>query len=104
MTIQPLFSALSFPQHMDCFHFWKGGSLNKLILYVVLAWLGFWIAISSAVAWLEFCRGRSSIRHGHLGSLIVLVPGIGWAASKSPLNRKKENSSPAWEEFFRFNF
>ena len=24
------------------FHFWKGGSLNKLIFYVVLAWLGFW--------------------------------------------------------------
>ena len=25
------------------FHFWKGGSLNKLFYYVMLAWLGFWL-------------------------------------------------------------
>ena len=24
------------------FHFWKGGSLNRLFLYVLLSWLGFW--------------------------------------------------------------
>jgi hypothetical protein len=25
------------------FHFWKGGGLNKLFLYVLLSWVGFWI-------------------------------------------------------------
>ncbi len=24
------------------FHFWKGGSLKRLFLYILLAWLGFW--------------------------------------------------------------
>ena len=25
------------------FHFWRGGGLGRLILYIVLAWIGFWI-------------------------------------------------------------
>ncbi|HTX91755.1 MAG TPA: hypothetical protein VMC09_11140 [Anaerolineales bacterium] len=24
------------------FHFWKGGPINRLILFILLAWLGFW--------------------------------------------------------------
>lgn len=24
------------------FHFWRGGSLGRLILYLILAWIGFW--------------------------------------------------------------
>ncbi len=25
------------------FHFWKDGSLKRLLLYIILAWSGFWI-------------------------------------------------------------
>ena len=25
------------------FHFWRGGSLGRLLLYLVLGWVGFWI-------------------------------------------------------------
>jgi hypothetical protein len=25
------------------FHVWRGGGINRLILYLILGWLGFWI-------------------------------------------------------------
>ena len=25
------------------FHLWRGGGLGRLILYIILAWIGFWI-------------------------------------------------------------
>ena len=25
------------------FHFWRGGSLKRLLLYLVLSWFGFWL-------------------------------------------------------------
>ncbi len=34
MIVSSLYGAL--------FHFWRGGSLGKLLLYLVLGWAGFW--------------------------------------------------------------
>ena len=38
-----IFGILLSSAYGTAFHFWKGGSLKRLLLYVILAWLGFWI-------------------------------------------------------------
>jgi uncharacterized membrane protein YeaQ/YmgE (transglycosylase-associated protein family) len=25
------------------FHFWRGGSLSRLVFYIILSWIGFWL-------------------------------------------------------------
>ncbi len=59
------------------FHFWKGGSLNKLLLYVVLAWLGFWIGhiLGGLVGWSFASVGPINTGMATLGSLVFLVAG-----------------------------
>jgi len=37
-----IFGILLSSAYGTAFHFWKGGSLKRLLLYVVLAWVGFW--------------------------------------------------------------
>jgi hypothetical protein len=34
MIVSSLYGAL--------FHFWRGGGLGKLLIYLVLSWIGFW--------------------------------------------------------------
>jgi hypothetical protein len=59
------------------FHFWKGGSLNKLILYIVLAWLGFWIGhiLGGLIGWSFASVGPINTGMATLGSLAFLVTG-----------------------------
>lgn len=47
------------------FHLWRGGGIGRLILYLILGWVGFWIGngIASLARW-EF---------GRVGPLNVLV-------------------------------
>lgn len=35
------------------FHLWKGGGLGRLILYLILGWVGFWIGhvLGNALGW-----------------------------------------------------
>ncbi len=43
MTIPAIiFGVVLSTAYGTAFHFWKGGSLKKLALYVLLAWIGFW--------------------------------------------------------------
>jgi hypothetical protein len=37
-----IFGILLSSAYGTAFHFWKGGSLKRLLLYVLLAWIGFW--------------------------------------------------------------
>jgi hypothetical protein len=43
MTIPALLFGLLVSTLMGAaFHLWKGGSLGRLLLYLILAWIGFW--------------------------------------------------------------
>jgi len=59
------------------FHFWKGGSVNKLFYYVLLAWLGFWIGhfVGGLIGWSFAAIGPLNTGMATLGSLAVLVAG-----------------------------
>jgi hypothetical protein len=59
------------------FHFWKGGSVNKLFYYVILAWLGFWIGhfVGGLIGWSFAAIGPLNTGMATLGSLAVLVAG-----------------------------
>ena len=51
------------------FHFWKGGGLNKLVLFVLLAWLGFWAGhfAGNALDWTFASVGPLNTGMGTLG-------------------------------------
>ncbi len=43
------------------FHVWKGGSLGRLLLYLILAWIGFWAG--------HILGGRLGFTFGSIGPL-----------------------------------
>jgi len=59
------------------FHFWKGGSLNKLFYYVILAWLGFWAGhfLGGKVGWSFASVGSINVGMATLASVLVLLAG-----------------------------
>ncbi|MCX6035168.1 MAG: hypothetical protein NTV38_09360 [Chloroflexi bacterium] len=59
------------------FHFWKGGSLTRLFLYVMLSWLGFWIGhfIGGALGWSFAAAGPINAGMATLGSAVFLFVG-----------------------------
>ena len=59
------------------FHFWKGGSLKKLFLYVLLAWLGFWIGhfVGGKIGWSFAAVGQINTGMATLGSALFLFVG-----------------------------
>ena len=59
------------------FHFWKGGGWQKLALFMLLAWLGFWVGhfIGAALHWSFAAIGPINAGMGTLGSAIFLFVG-----------------------------
>ena len=59
------------------FHFLKGGSLNKLLFFIILAWAGFWIGhfAGAAIGWSFAPVGQLDAGMGSIGSLVVLFAG-----------------------------
>jgi hypothetical protein len=59
------------------FHFLRGGSLNRLFLFVVLSWLGFWIGhfVGGALGWNFAAAGQINAGMATLGSAVFLVVG-----------------------------
>ena len=59
------------------FHFWKGGSLYRLFLYIILSWLGFWIGhfVGGALAWSFAAIGSINAGMATLGSAFFLFIG-----------------------------
>ncbi len=59
------------------FHFWKGGRLNKLLLYIILAWLGFWIGhiVGGLIGWSFAAVGPINAGLATVGSTIFLFVG-----------------------------
>jgi hypothetical protein len=59
------------------FHFWKNGSLNRLFLYVLLSWLGFWAGhiVGGALGWSFAAIGPINAGMATLGSALFLFVG-----------------------------
>lgn len=60
------------------FHLWRGGSVVRLGLYLVFAWIGFWGGhwLGSLIGW-EFIKvGQLNLGTATIGSIIVL--GVGY--------------------------
>jgi hypothetical protein len=56
-----LFGFLISTLYGSAFHFWRGGGLGRLALYILLAWAGFWAG--------QFLAGRMGWTFGSLGPL-----------------------------------
>ena len=59
------------------FHLWRGGSGTSLLLYLVLAWVGFWGGhwIAGQLGWNIFVIGPLNLAFAILGSWLVLSLG-----------------------------
>ena len=78
MTLPALvFGILLSTVYGTAFHFWKGGSLNRLLLYVILAWVGFWGGHIGAglLGWHFATIGPLNAGLATVGSLIFLLAG-----------------------------
>jgi hypothetical protein len=60
------------------FHLWRGGGLGRLILYLILAWVGFWLGhlIGNALGWTFVSLGPLRLGTATLGAAITL--GVGY--------------------------
>ncbi|MCX6038519.1 MAG: hypothetical protein NTW99_11645 [Chloroflexi bacterium] len=71
------------------FHFWKGGSLYRLFLYVILSWLGFWTGhiVGGALGWSFAAAGPINAGMATLGSAVFLFVGE-WLSRVEITNKK----------------
>jgi len=72
-----LFGILLSTAYGTAFHFWKGGSLGRLVLYVLFAWIGFWAGqiAGSLLGWHFASIGPINTGLATLGSAAVLFLG-----------------------------
>lgn len=59
------------------FHFYKGGSWGKLILFILLAWVGFWLGhvLGGLLGWTFAAIGPLNAGMGTLFSALFLFVG-----------------------------
>jgi hypothetical protein len=72
-----IFGILLSSAYGTAFHFWKGGSLKRLLLYVVLAWVGFWAGhvLGTVLKWTFAAVGPINAGMATLVSAIFLFVG-----------------------------
>ena len=60
------------------FHFWRGGGAGRLLLYMMLSWIGFWLGhgVFSIQGWQVVQVGTLHVGGGTLGSAILLLVGL----------------------------
>jgi len=60
------------------FHLWRGDGLGRLILYIILAWIGFWLGhlVGNALGWTFFSLGPLRLGTATIGAAITL--GVGY--------------------------
>jgi hypothetical protein len=70
------------------FHFFKDGSLNRLFLYIILSWLGFWSGhfVGGALGWSFAAAGPLNAGMATLGSVVFLFVGE-WLSRVEITNR-----------------
>ena len=59
------------------FHVWRGGSIGRLILYLILGWLGFWIGhlVGNLLGWEFGSIGQLRLGTATLTALLFLSVG-----------------------------
>jgi uncharacterized membrane protein YeaQ/YmgE (transglycosylase-associated protein family) len=59
------------------FHLWRGGNAGRLLLYLILAWIGFWVGqfIGNLLNISIDTLGQLHIVAATLGSLVLLFIG-----------------------------
>jgi hypothetical protein len=59
------------------FHIWRGGSLGRLFLYILISWAGFWSGhfLSAWQHWTLATLGPLNFGAASMGSLIFLLLG-----------------------------
>jgi uncharacterized membrane protein YeaQ/YmgE (transglycosylase-associated protein family) len=59
------------------FHFWRGGDKKRLILYILLAWVGFWLGqmLGTKLGWSFAEVGPLNLGMATLGAVIFLAAG-----------------------------
>jgi len=69
------------------FHFWKGGGLGRLLLYIILSWAGFLLGhlVGSGVSLVFIDVGPLHLGWASLGSFAVL--GVGYWLSLIQVQR-----------------
>jgi hypothetical protein len=74
------------------FHFWRGGELRWLLLYLLLSWIGFWAGhLLALVLKVNFLKlGPINLGFALIGSLLFLFGGY-WL-SMAGLQPGKKNS------------
>jgi len=75
MTIPGLFNGLVISTlYGAAFHLWRGGSFWRLVLYIILAWIGFWAGhfLGNHWGWAFFSLGSLRLGAATLGSIITL--------------------------------
>ena len=72
-----LFGVVLSTAYGTAFHFWKGGSLKRLFLYIILAWLGFWGGhfAGGKLGWSFASVGPINTGSATLGSAVFLFVG-----------------------------
>jgi hypothetical protein len=70
------------------FHLWRGGGLGRLLLYILLGWVGFWIgqAVANQMEWTFASVGPLRLGAATLFSLLFL--GLGYWLSLVEVERK----------------
>ena len=84
-----LFGIVLSTAYGTAFHFWKGGSLKKLFLYILLAWIGFWCGqvVASKLDWTFAAVGPIYTGLATLGSALFLF--VGEWLSRVEVTRKE---------------
>ena len=59
------------------FHLWKNGGLGRLVLYVILSWIGFWVGqiLAQTFGWSFGGVGPLQVGFATLGSVLLLLIG-----------------------------
>ena len=67
------------------FHLWRGGGAGRLLLFLVVSWVGFWGGqfIADALGWDFDNLGAIHIITASAGSLVLLLLG-NWLSHKPP--------------------
>jgi hypothetical protein len=75
----------------SAFHFWKDGSLKKLLFFVVLSWLGFWSGhiVGSLLGWSFAATGPINTGMATIGSGIFLF--VGEWLSRVEITKKRSS-------------
>ena len=60
------------------FHLWRGGNLFRLVLYLILAWIGFWVGHTLGNLWNFAFASLGPLRLGAATLGAVATLGIGY--------------------------